>query len=85
MVMSYRLDARGSIPSRIMILHFSVVSRVALGHTCFPVQWVLGHPSLGIKQQRHAADHSPLSSAKVINGAAIPPFPHVFVTWYLIN
>jgi hypothetical protein len=39
--------------------------------------WATHHPiSPGVKRQRREADHSPLSSAEVKNGGAIPPPPH---------
>jgi len=41
------------------------VSRLALGPTQPPIQWVPGALSLGVKQQGHEADHSPPSSAEV--------------------
>jgi hypothetical protein len=33
--------------------------------------------SPGVKRPGREADHSPQSSAKVKNGGAIPPFPHM--------
>jgi hypothetical protein len=47
------------------IFLFTTVSRMALGPTQPPIQWVLGAISLGVKQPGHEADHSPPSSAKV--------------------
>jgi hypothetical protein len=38
--MGYGLDIRGSIPGRVKIFHFSIVSRQALAPTKFPVKWV---------------------------------------------
>jgi hypothetical protein len=49
------------------IFLFTTVSRTALGPTQPPIQWVPGLLSLGVKQLRHEADHSPPSSAKVKN------------------
>jgi hypothetical protein len=49
------------------IFLFTTVSRMALGPTQPPIQWVLGDLSLGVKQPVHEADHSPPSSAKVKN------------------
>jgi hypothetical protein len=41
--------------------------------------------SLGIKQQERETDHSPLFSAEVKNGGAIPPSPYDFMSYCLIN
>jgi hypothetical protein len=55
------------------IFLFSTVSRLALGPTQPPIQWVLGAFSPGAKRPGREANHSPLSSAEVKNGGAIPP------------
>jgi hypothetical protein len=47
------------------IILFTAMSRMALGPTQPPIQWVPGALSLGIKQPGLEADHSPPSSAKV--------------------
>jgi hypothetical protein len=44
---------------------FTTTSRMALGPTQPPIQWLPGALSLGVKQLVHEADHSPPSSAKV--------------------
>jgi hypothetical protein len=44
---------------------FTTMSRMALGPTQPPIQWVLGALSLGVKWQGHKADCSPPSSAEV--------------------
>jgi hypothetical protein len=41
------------------------MSRMALGPTQPPIQWVQGSLSLGVKRPGREADHSPPSSAKV--------------------
>jgi hypothetical protein len=46
---------------------FTIASRMTLGPTQPPVQWVPWALSLGIKQLRCEADHSPPSSAEVKN------------------
>jgi hypothetical protein len=76
-VTGYRLDSQVTIPGRDkrFFVH-STVSRLALGPTQPPVQWVWGAVSLGLKQLGHEADHSPPSSSEVKNGGAIPSFPH---------
>jgi hypothetical protein len=47
------------------IFLFTTTSRMALGPTQPPIQWVPGALSLGVKQLGIEADHSPLSSAEV--------------------
>jgi hypothetical protein len=42
-----------------------IASRSALGPIQFPIQWVQGALSLGIKRSEREADHSPLSSVEV--------------------
>jgi hypothetical protein len=46
---------------------FTTVSRMALGPTQPPIQWVSGAPSLAVKRPGREADHSPPSSAEVKN------------------
>jgi hypothetical protein len=54
--------------------------------------WLWGLPSLlsygywgtfpkGVKRPRRELDHSPPFSAEIKNCGAIPPLPHVFMTW----
>jgi hypothetical protein len=69
--MGYRLDGQGKR------LFSTPVSRLALGPTQGPIQWVPGALSLGEDQLGHGADHSPSSSAEAKNGAVIPPLPHM--------
>jgi len=47
------------------IILFTTVSRMDLGPTQPPIQWVPGALSLEIKRSGHEADHSPPSSAEV--------------------
>jgi hypothetical protein len=47
------------------IFLFTTASRIALGPTQPPLQWVPGALSLGVKWQGYEADHSPPSSAEV--------------------
>jgi len=49
------------------IFHFITKSRLALGPTQPPVQWVPEALSLGVKQLGYEADHSPPSSSEVKN------------------
>jgi hypothetical protein len=65
---------------------FATGSRLALGLTQLPIQWVLGSLSLGVKQQGCEADHSHLCSAKVKsvwNYTSTPP--HIFMAWCLVK
>jgi hypothetical protein len=47
------------------IFLFTTASRMALGHTQPPIQWVPGVLSLGVKLQGREAHHSPPISAEV--------------------
>jgi hypothetical protein len=58
------------------IFLYSTVSRLALGSTQPPIQWVLGTLSLEVKQLGREAEYSPPFSAKVKNGGTILPLPH---------
>jgi hypothetical protein len=67
-VLDYRLDSQCSgvqLPAGLGIFLFTIMSRMALGLTQPPVQWVPGALSLGVKWLGCEADHSPPSSAKV--------------------
>jgi hypothetical protein len=48
------------------IFLFTIASRTALGPIQPPIQWVPGALSLGVKRPGREADHSPQSSAKVV-------------------
>jgi hypothetical protein len=43
----------------------ATLSRLALGITQFPIQWVPGALSLGVRRPGREADHLPPSSAEV--------------------
>jgi len=59
---------------RLGIILFTTASRTALGPTHFPIQWVPGAHSLGVKWPGSAADHSPPPSAEAKRmSGAIPP------------
>jgi hypothetical protein len=68
-VTGYGLHDRGSNPG--------TVSRLALGATQLPVQWVPRAISTGIKRPRREVDHSHPSTAEVRNGGAIPSLLHI--------
>jgi hypothetical protein len=59
------------------IFLYSTASRLILGPTLPPIQWVLGVLSLGVKQPRHEPHHSPPSSSEIKNVGPIPPLPHM--------
>jgi hypothetical protein len=42
-----------------------MTSRLVLGPTQLPIQWVLGAIPLGVKRPGRKADHSPADSAEV--------------------
>jgi hypothetical protein len=65
--LGYRLDERGSrvrFPSGAGNFHLTTASRIALGPTQPPIQWVSGVISLGVKRSGREADHSHPSSAE---------------------
>jgi hypothetical protein len=72
----YGLDGRGSIPGRVKMFLFYIVSRPALRPTLSPIQWIPPVLSPGVKRPGREADHSPQSSSEVKNGGAISPLPH---------
>jgi hypothetical protein len=62
------------------IFLFTTSSRPALATTQSPVQWVLGALTLGVKQPRDEANHSPSSSAKVNNAwSYTSTTPYIFM------
>jgi hypothetical protein len=44
---------------------YSMLSRLALGPTQLPIQWVVGDVSPGVKRPGREAGHSPPTSAEV--------------------
>jgi hypothetical protein len=56
-----RFDSRQGLG----VFLFTTASRMALGRTQPPIQWVPGVLSLGVNQPGHEADHSHPSSAEV--------------------
>jgi hypothetical protein len=51
----------------------STASRLDLGPTHAPIQWVPGALSPEVKRPALKADHSPQSSTEVKDGGAVPP------------
>jgi hypothetical protein len=72
---------RSTFPSfdsqQFKIFLFFTVSRLTLGPTQPPIEWVLGALSPGVKWQVCEADHLPPSSAEVKKGGDIPPLLHM--------
>jgi len=65
---------------------FATVSRPVLGPTQPPTKWLSGDPSVGVKQRRCEADHSPSFNAEVKNTWSYnSTSPYVFVAWCLIT
>jgi hypothetical protein len=68
--LGYGLDDRGSrvrIPAGSGNFLFTTASRMALGPTQPPIQWVPGSLSLGVRRPGREADHSLPSSTEVKN------------------
>jgi hypothetical protein len=65
---------------------FSMSSRLVLGPTQPPIQWVPGALSLGVKWPGHEADHSPPISVKVKKTLIYTYTPsYIFLTQSLIR
>jgi hypothetical protein len=56
---------------------FITASRMALGPTQPPIQWVPEALSLGVKRPGRETDHSPLSSAEVKNAWSYTSTPPI--------
>jgi hypothetical protein len=63
----------------------STGSRPALEPTQPPIQWEPAAHSPEVKRSGRVADYPPPSSADIKNGGAIPPLPHVFMAWCIMN
>jgi len=62
------------------------MTRTVLGPTQTPIQWVAGALSMGVKQPGHEADHSPPSSAKIMNTWSYTSNPqYIFMAWCLVK
>lgn len=64
-----------------MIFLFSIASRLIVGLTQPPIQWIQGLFFPGIKQLGHEGDQSPPCSAEVKNAWSIDLLPIVSL-WY---
>jgi hypothetical protein len=65
---------------------FFIASRLALGSTRPPIQWVRGPLSLGVKWSVHEVDHLPQTSdefKKIWLYMSTPPY--VFMVYFLIS
>jgi hypothetical protein len=68
------------------IFLFTTVSRMALGPTQPPIQWIPRVLSLGVKRPEREDDHSPPSSAEVKNAWSYTSTPqYVFMVWCLVK
>jgi hypothetical protein len=56
-------------------------SRLALGSTQPPIQWVPGAIATEVKGRVHVNEHSPQYGIEIKNGGTIPPLPHMH-SWY---
>jgi hypothetical protein len=63
--MGWTTEGWTSSPSRVKNFHFSLLSRLALGPTQSPIQWVTAVLSPRVKQSGREADHLPPTSAEV--------------------
>jgi hypothetical protein len=77
----YRLDDRGGggLESRqgMGIFPFTTTTRLVLGHTQPPIQWIPGAISLGVKRPGREAVHSPPSSSEVKNAWSYTSTPPI--------
>jgi hypothetical protein len=63
----------------------TAATRTVLTPAHSPIQWVRRPFTVGVKRPGREADHSPLSSAEVMNAwDATSTSPYVFMEWRLI-
>jgi hypothetical protein len=85
--MRYRLDARGvgvRFPTGVRDFAFPTSSRLAVGPTQLPSQWIRPAFSKEMKWLGRESDHSTPSSVDVKNGGAVSPFLNTF-SWKGLN
>jgi hypothetical protein len=70
-----RLRSESSSLGRVKNFHFSISFRPALRLNQYPIQWVPGVLSPGVKQLGHEADRSPLTSAEIKKTWMYHPLP----------
>jgi hypothetical protein len=76
--LGYELDVRGfESRQRLGIFLYITASRLSLGPTQPPVQWVTGTLPLEVKRPGREADHSPPSSAEVKNAWSYTSTPTI--------
>jgi hypothetical protein len=73
----YKKECRTIMLMKLHFKCFHTMSRLALGPTQPPIQWVPGTLSLGVKQLECEADPSPPSSAEVKNAWSYTSTPPV--------
>jgi hypothetical protein len=79
-------DRRFETRQRLRIFLFTIVSRLALGPTQPPIQWVPGALSLGVKRLGYEDDHSPPPSSEVKNAWSYTSTPqYAFMAWCLVK
>jgi hypothetical protein len=84
-MLSYGLDHRW-FESRLGILLFTTASKLALGPTQTPIQWIPGVLFLRIKRPGREADHSPPFSAEFKECVELYlRYQYAFMAWCLVK
>jgi hypothetical protein len=84
--LGYGLDDRGfdSRQGLEIFLFITAVSRLSLGPTHPPIQWVPGALSMGVKRPGREADHSSPSSAEVKNAWSYTSTPRIHLHYMVL-
>jgi hypothetical protein len=86
LVMGWTIGVRGfDYRRKLENFLFVTASRLALGSTQLPIQWVPRILSLLVKRPVREADHSSPSCAQIKMRGAIPPLQYVFMAWCLLK